>query len=250
MDDTTMSAEGWVKWWRKALESEVWRTSYISRCVFMWLLSSVNYEDKTLPAGEMYTTYQKIAAGIAPEHGKHPSQKQIRLALDGLKRAEVVEANRHSNGRGCLHVKVLHWDRYQGNGRADHQEETGQQEGDKRARIEKELRSKKEEEDISSKVPIIFAHWQAVMDKPNSKLTPDRRARINARIREGYSAEDIMAAIDGCRASSWHMGENPRGTQYNDFDLICRNGSKLEQFMAAKDGNKTALQVLRERWSK
>jgi hypothetical protein len=46
------------------------------------------------------------------------------------------------------------------------------------------------------------------------------------------------------------MGENPNGKQYNDFALICRNGSKLEQFIAAKEGSKTALQILRERWNK
>lgn len=94
----------------------------------------------------------------------------------------------------------------------------------------------------------IFTYWKTVMDKPEARLTADRRAKIQARLRDGYTEEQIKQAIDGCRASSWHMGENPNGKQYNDLELICRNGAKLESFMAAKDGSKTALQLLSERW--
>jgi hypothetical protein len=102
----------------------------------------------------------------------------------------------------------------------------------------------------SREVASIFTYWQTVMGKPKAILTADRRAKIQARLRDGYTEEQIKQGIDGCRASAWHMGENPNGKQYNDFDLICRNGSKLEQFIAAKEGSKTALQILRERWNK
>lgn len=102
----------------------------------------------------------------------------------------------------------------------------------------------------SREVASIFTYWQEVMGKPKAILTADRRAKIQARLRDGYTEEQIKQGIDGCRASAWHMGENPNGKQYNDFDLICRNGSKLEQFIAAKEGSKTALQILRERWNK
>lgn len=102
----------------------------------------------------------------------------------------------------------------------------------------------------SREVASIFTYWQSVMESPKSKLTQDRRAKIEARLREGYTVEDIQRGIDGCKATPWNMGENPQGKRYNDFDLICRNGAKLESFMALSDKPKTGLDVLRQRWNR
>jgi hypothetical protein len=265
---------GWIKLHRKLLDSAVWQLPCLDLRVWLWLLMSVNWEPRRIlllnteveiGVGEIITSYAHIAEGVAQGGGKGrkrivPSASKIRTATSHLLELNCIETiTEPSQGRHqpWLHIKVLNWIEYQGNddedvstSLADIISTSSQPRLNLVSTIEEGKKERSKEEDISSKVPGIFAHWQAVMDKPNSKLTPDRRARIITRMREGYSAEDIMAAIDGCRASAWHMGENPRGAQYNDFDLICRNGSKLEQFMAAKDGNKTALQVLRERWSK
>lgn len=76
----------------------------------------------------------------------------------------------------------------------------------------------------------IYEYWQKVMDKQRALLTPERRMKIDARLKEGYTIEQCKAAIDGCRSSDFHMGKNERGTVYNDIELIFRNGAKLEQF--------------------
>jgi hypothetical protein len=70
------------------------------------------------------------------------------------------------------------------------------------------------------------------MGKERSKLTPQRRTRIKARLEQGYTFDDIKLAIDGCKASGWHMGNNTNGTIYNDLELICRSGEKIEAFGA------------------
>lgn len=77
----------------------------------------------------------------------------------------------------------------------------------------------------------IFVKWQEIMDHPHAKLTNDRRNKIQARLKEEYTEEQIIQAIHGCKASSYHMGQNDNKTVYDDLTLICRSGSKLEGFI-------------------
>jgi uncharacterized protein YdaU (DUF1376 family)/predicted secreted protein len=79
----------------------------------------------------------------------------------------------------------------------------------------------------------IFNYWCSVMDKPvnTTKLTPKRRQKIQDRLAQGYTPEDIKQAIVGCRDDPFSMGQNDRGKKYNDIELICRSGEKLEHFM-------------------
>lgn len=76
----------------------------------------------------------------------------------------------------------------------------------------------------------IFRHWQTVMGHPDAKLTPKRRAKIQGRLREGYTPEQIKLAIDGCKVSDFHQGANDSGRIYDDLELIARSGEKIEQF--------------------
>lgn len=82
-----------------------------------------------------------------------------------------------------------------------------------------------------SPVEHVFKYWQEVMNKPRAKLNAKRKKAIQDRIKEGYEWDDFKAAIDGCKNSSFHMGQNNRNKPYNDIELICRDGVKLESFM-------------------
>lgn len=87
----------------------------------------------------------------------------------------------------------------------------------------------------------VFDYWRTVMNRPKARLTPERerkiraRLKLTARLNEGlvseYSVADIKRAIDGCKASPHHQGQNQNSTKYDDIELICRTGSKLEQFI-------------------
>ena len=85
----------------------------------------------------------------------------------------------------------------------------------------------------------VFDYWRQVMGKNNlTKLTKERRNKIQTRLKEGYNVDQIKQAIDGCAQSPFHMGKNDAGTLHDDLELICRNGSKLEWFatsVGAKD---------------
>jgi hypothetical protein len=77
----------------------------------------------------------------------------------------------------------------------------------------------------------VFAHWQAVMDHATAKLTPGRRKCIDARLRDGYTPDQLKQAVDGCKSSAYHQGGNDRQAVYDDLTLICRSGEKVEQFL-------------------
>lgn len=83
----------------------------------------------------------------------------------------------------------------------------------------------------------IFEFWKWMVEQPRARPTRERIAKIQARLNEGYSTEDICCAIVGCCSRPWNRGDNPDGTQYCDLELICRKGSKLEFYLNyAKEG--------------
>jgi len=84
----------------------------------------------------------------------------------------------------------------------------------------------------------VFTYWQKVMKKPpTSRLTDDRRKAVSARLKDGYSVAQIKRAIDGCSKTPHNCGENANHTRYDDLELICRNGSNLERFIANAESN-------------
>lgn len=87
----------------------------------------------------------------------------------------------------------------------------------------------------------LFEHWVFMMGKNPKRcaLGPARRKLIVQALAL-YDEETLELAIEGCATSAWHAGENDRGKEFNDIELIFRNEAKVERF--AEDGEK-----LRER---
>lgn len=82
------------------------------------------------------------------------------------------------------------------------------------------------------RVTEIFDYWIKIMEKSegSTKLTPKRKKAITARLKDGYSIAQIKSSIDGCKADPFSMGANDRQKPFNDIELICRTGEKLESF--------------------
>lgn len=80
----------------------------------------------------------------------------------------------------------------------------------------------------------VFDHWRKTMDHPRSKLDSNRRNKIAARLKDGFTVEELIAAIDGCSRSEFHMGDNDQKKKYDDIALICRDASKVEFFMSVE----------------
>ncbi len=97
--------------------------------------------------------------------------------------------------------------------------------------------------DLSSNVVSIFDYWVLVMQKNAiTKLTAKRKTNVTNRLKDGYTVEQIKSAIDGCKSSSFHMGANNDGKVYDDLELICRTGEKLEGFAELAIDKKKPLQ--------
>lgn len=77
----------------------------------------------------------------------------------------------------------------------------------------------------------VFDYWKVVMGKNNASILTKARAKnIRARLDEGYTPEQIKQAIYGCSITPFNMGQNENNKRYNDIELICRDGAKLEGF--------------------
>lgn len=92
----------------------------------------------------------------------------------------------------------------------------------------KESKDEKHADDIKW----LFAYWvQATgRDKASTKLTPNRKTKLTARLAEGYSRGEIKKAIDAIANSQFHQGQNENARRYDDLELICRNGDNLEKY--------------------
>lgn len=78
----------------------------------------------------------------------------------------------------------------------------------------------------------IFAYWQKATGKSRARPSSDKRDKVYARIREGFSEADICRAIDGCVGDEWHA-------ERSKFDLpyICQNATTLEGFIERAGGS-------------
>jgi hypothetical protein len=89
----------------------------------------------------------------------------------------------------------------------------------------------------------VFAHWLSVMGKDTvrTKLTGDRISKLKARRRDGYTDEQLCRAVDGCRRSDFHMGQNDRNEPYNDLATILKDGKTVEAHIARSDLTRLAM---------
>jgi hypothetical protein len=122
----------------------------------------------------------------------------------------------------------------------------------------------KNSSELNSKINHIFEFWKTTLNHPNAKMDKKRNSRIQSAL-EIYSVEQIEKAIIGCSKSPFHMGDNEKGTIHDDIELICRDSTHIERFIAIFDnppipkpqGNQSAavkasnsLQVTKNVWSK
>lgn len=60
------------------------------------------------------------------------------------------------------------------------------------------------------------------------KLTADRRKKIETRLKDGYSPEQLIESISGFMNDSWHLGKNDRNTRYTDITTLLKNPTKVD----------------------
>lgn len=73
----------------------------------------------------------------------------------------------------------------------------------------------------------VFDHWRATWNHPRAVLDGKRRKAILAALK-GYSADLLIEAISGYRASPHHTGQNDRGTVYDEISLFLRDAQHID----------------------
>lgn len=84
-------------------------------------------------------------------------------------------------------------------------------------------------DDTASKVRSVFEHYRGYHPRafPSPKSDSAEWRKIKARMAEGYSADDLKAAIDGYHRSPYHCGENDGNRRYLDLELFVRDGTHV-----------------------
>lgn len=88
--------------------------------------------------------------------------------------------------------------------------------------------------DGSSRIPpaeidAVVRHYQHY--HPRSRPGDKERKLIAARLREGYSMEDLCQAIDGNHRDPFCCGDNARGKQYHNLSLIVRDSDHVRDYI-------------------
>jgi hypothetical protein len=78
----------------------------------------------------------------------------------------------------------------------------------------------------------VFEYWVATLKKrTGTKFGPKRRKAVEARLKDGYTVDDLKKAIRGCSITPHNMGVNDSGTVYDELELICRDETKVDRFV-------------------
>lgn len=100
------------------------------------------------------------------------------------------------------------------------------------------------QDEMAEKAWEVFCHWRDSLREVSEKegrraghararvWNDKRKKAVVARIREGYTVAQLKEAVDGCLLSPWHRGQNPNGATYEELELICRDATKVDQFIS------------------
>lgn len=88
----------------------------------------------------------------------------------------------------------------------------------------------------------VFSYWRdrrkevlGLGNGPAARMTDKRAGKVRARLKEGYTVEDLKQAVDGLLGNDWHV---QRG--FTDLELICRDQAHVEQYMIWGKGDENA----------
>lgn len=149
-----MALSGFIKDYRKELQSDIWLMPPLYHRVWQWLKYQVNHEPNEIPMldgtkfkikkGQRLTSVRKIAQGIGWYEGmiwKEPNPKTVSNVLVWLEKNGMILIERGRGNRQYTLITLLNWDKHQCKSDGGNSKVTGNGEGKKQvADINKELK--------------------------------------------------------------------------------------------------------------
>ena len=77
-------------------------------------------------------------------------------------------------------------------------------------------------------VRAVFDYWRERLDHPKAKLDDKRKRAIVARLKDGYTVDDLKLAVDGILLDPHKMGRNDRSRKFDDIELACRTAANVD----------------------
>jgi hypothetical protein len=92
----------------------------------------------------------------------------------------------------------------------------------------KDLKARPREQE-TAQVGEVFAFWKQETGHSRAVLDGKRDARIRARLRQGFTVDQLKAAIRNRRNDPFLMGENDTGRIYDDILTLLRDAAQVER---------------------
>lgn len=98
------------------------------------------------------------------------------------------------------------------------------------------------EPDLKSKAPSaaptdvdrVFEAWLASAGKTGRTVLSPKRRRLIQLALKAYPLADVLDAVEGWRYDDFYTGNNDRGKQFNDLELLLRDAEHIERFRDLK----------------
>lgn len=124
--DGDSMAAGWIKDYRKEIDSPIWLMPPLYHRIWQWLKYAVNHEEADIPMrdgsvfkvlpGQRLTSYRGIAKAVGWYEGrkwKEPNPKTVSVIITWLQRNSMILVN-HGKGNGeYTLITLVNWDFYQ-----------------------------------------------------------------------------------------------------------------------------------------
>lgn len=196
---------GWIKLHRSLIRWE-WYSDHNTTRLFLHMLMKANHEDKVwrgvdIPSGSFITSRSKLAS----ETGL--SEQQVRAGMRNLQATSEI-ASKPTNKYSM--IEVLNWSSYQ---------QANQQEPPNPTTNKK---NKKKEYGEFLKL------FNKAADKNCRVLDDKTKRQITARIKDGYTVDEIIKATEFCKADDYHK----KHRKYLTPEFITR-ADKLAKYLPA-----------------
>ena len=176
---------GWIKDWRKELESNIWLMPPLYHRVWQWIKYNVNHEPNKVPfkdgkvvevgKGEKITSYRQIANGVGYyERGiwREPNVKTIRDILEWLRNEQMIDIESNSQ---YTRIKVLNWGLCQ----APVQDVSNSQETVSKQSLDTNKNDKNDKKYYGEFVRLTDEEHQKLTERLGQALTADYIERLN-----------------------------------------------------------------------
>ena len=180
--------KGYIKDYRKELESDIWVMPPLYHRVWQYLKYKANHKENKIPMrdgtfltikpGQHLTSIRKIANDVGwYERGvfKTPNPKTVSSILEWLEKQEMISIDRGKGNRQYTLITLLNWGLYQSNDNESNSKETVSKQSvdinnnDKNDKNEKNINNKRHKYEICDMRLAELLYQEILKNNPNHK---------------------------------------------------------------------------------